>query len=298
VPAAIGRESSPSGVRFAAHSLVNGIRRALVVVLLFSGAATGLQSWQQAPAPAVTPSPEEMEQFLLTARITRKTASKTGITNTIRATLTDGRITHDAQIQTVDIAKAIVSAGPASETNFKDTYRYNIGAYQLARLLRMTNVPMSVKRYVDGNDASVTWWVDDVQFDEKGRLQHQPVLGPDPERTTKQVYNRLVFDELIQNKDRNLGNMVWTTDWTLWLIDHTRAFRLDKKLMQPERLVRCERALLEAMRALTFEDMDRAMGDVMTKDEMNAVLSRRDAIVKHFADRIARFGEPSVLFTM
>jgi hypothetical protein len=241
------------------------IRRALVVALLFSGAAAGLQSWQKAPTPAVTLSHEEMEQFLLTARITKKTTSKTGITGTIRATLTDGRITHDAQIQTVDIAKAIVSAGPASETNFKDTYRYNIGAYQLARLLRMTNVPMSVKRYVDGDDASVTWWVDDVQFDEKGR---------------------------------NQGNMLWTSDWTLWLIDHTRAFRLDRTLTKPDRLVRCDRALLEALRELTFEQMDRAMGDVMTKDEMNAVLARRDALVKHFADRIAQYGEPAVLFTM
>jgi len=277
---------------------MNRIRRALVVALLFSGAAAGLQSWQKAPTPAVTLSHEEMEQFLLTARITKKTTSKTGITGTIRATLTDGRITHDAQIQTVDIAKAIVSAGPASETNFKDTYRYNIGAYQLARLLRMTNVPMSVKRYVDGADASVTWWVDDVQFDEKGRMQHSPVLGPNPERTTKQIYTRLVFDELIQNKDRNQGNMLWTSDWTVWLIDHTRAFRLDRTLTKPDRLVRCDRALLEALRELTFEQMDRAMGDVMTKDEMNAVLARRDALVKHFADRIAQYGEPAVLFTM
>ena len=37
-------------------------------------------------------------------------------------------------------------AGRASETNFKDTYRYNIGGYRLARLLGMNNVPMSVKR--------------------------------------------------------------------------------------------------------------------------------------------------------
>jgi len=277
---------------------MNGIRRALVVVLLFSGAAAGLESWQQPPTAAVTLSREEMEQFLLTARITKKTTSKVGVTRTIRATLTDGRIAHDAQIQTVDIAKAVVSAGPASEVNFKDTFRYNIGAYRLAGLLRMQNVPMSVKRRIDGQDASVTWWLDDVQFDEKGRMQHKPVLGPNPERTSKQIFTRMVFDELIQNKDRNQGNIVWTTDWTLWLIDHTRAFRLGRKLMQPDRLVRCDRQMLDAMRALTFEQMKEAMGEVMTKDEMNAVLARRDALVKHFDDRVARFGEPSVLFTM
>ena len=52
------------------------------------------------------------------------------------------------------------------------------------------------------------------------------------------------------------------------------------------------------MRGLTFEAMDKAMGDVMRKDEIEAVLARRDLIVKHFEDRIARIGEASVLFTM
>jgi len=44
--------------------------------------------------------------------------------------------------------------------------------------------------------------------------------------------------------------------------------------------------------------MRKTMGDVMTKDELNAVLTRRDLVVKHFEDRIARLGEGTVLFTM
>ena len=40
-----------------------------------------------------------------------------------------------------------------------------------------------------------------------------------------------VWDELIQNKDRNAGNIIWTSDWSMWLIDHTRAFRLGKELV-------------------------------------------------------------------
>ena len=34
-----------------------------------------------------------------------------------------------------------------------------------------------------------------------------------------------VFDELIANRDRNIGNMLWTSTWKMWMIDHTRAFR-------------------------------------------------------------------------
>ena len=137
-----------------------------------------------------------------------------------------------------------------------------------------------------------------MQFDEQGRLKQTPRQGPDPERTAKQIASRLVFDELIQNRDRNQGNLLWTKDWTLWLIDHTRAFRLGKTLVKPDQLSRCDRAQLDGLRTLTFEAMDKAMGDVMTDDEMKAVLVRRDLIVKHFEARIALLGEAIVLFTM
>ena len=275
--------------------------RAFVITLVLLGLAPALQGRQQ-PLPPLPPpitlSPEEMEVFLRTAKITKKRDTGKGVTDTIRATLSDGRITHDAQIQTVDIEKTVFEAGKASETNFKDTYRYNIGGYRLARLLSMTNVPMSVKRSVDGKDAAVTWWIDDVQFDEQGRLKQAQRQGPSPERTAKQIANRLVFDELIQNRDRNQGNLLWTKDWTLWLIDHTRAFRLGKQLMKPDQLSRCDRALLAALRTLTWEGLKKEMGDVMRDDEMRAVLVRRDLIVKHFEDRAALLGEPIVLFTM
>ncbi len=277
--------------------------RVLVTAVVFAGGFVGvgpaLQGRQQPlPAASVVLSPEEMDVFLRTASITKKKSAGKGVTDTIRATLSDGRVTHDAQIQTVDIDKQVFEAGRASEMGFKDTYRYNIGAYRLSRLLGMTNVPMSVKRRVDGKDAAVTWWIDDVQFDEQGRLKLNHPHGPNAERTIKQIANRLVFDELIQNKDRNQGNLIWTKDWTLWLIDHTRAFRLSDKLMKPEQITRCSRALFDALRGLTLDETTRAMGDVMTKSEINAVMARRDLLVKHLQDRIARLGEPVVLFTM
>ena len=276
------------------------IRPAFVVALLLLAVAPALQGQQPLPPlpPPVTLSPEEMDVFLRTAKITKKANINKGVTDTIRVTLSDGRVTHDAQIQNVDIEKTVFEAGRASETNFKDTWRYNVGGYRLARLLSMDNVPMSVKRVIDNKDAAVTWWIDDVQFDEQGRLKQKSRQGPDPERTVKQIASRLVFDELIQNRDRNQGNLLWTKDWTLWLIDHTRAFRLGKSLVKPDQLSRCDRALLAALRTLTFDEMDKVMGDVMRDDEMKAVLVRRDLLVKHFEARVALLGEAVVLFTM
>ena len=42
---------------------------------------------------------EQIEQFLLTAKVVKSERSKKGITNPWRLTLTDGTVTHDASFQ-------------------------------------------------------------------------------------------------------------------------------------------------------------------------------------------------------
>jgi len=271
--------------------------RVLGAILLVGLAPTLLA--QETPAPASTPalSPEAMEVFLLKARISNQRDAGSGVTNSRRATLTDGQLTHDAHIQTVDIAQSVFEAGRNTELNFKDTFRYNIAGYRVAKLVGLTTVPMSVERAVEGKPAAVTWWVDDVQMDEKERMKTKS-QGPDPVKTNKQIQIMRIWDELIQNRDRNQGNILWTHDWTMWLIDHTRAFRLNTNLLKPEQLARCDRGLLERLRAVTPEALAQAVGNSLTKQEQEALLARRDKIVKHYDERIARLGEPVVLFTL
>jgi len=236
-----------------------------------------------------------MEAFLLQAKVTNRRDAGSGVTGSSRVTLSDGRLTHDAHLQAVDVARAVFTAGKASEVNFKDTYRYNIAGYRLARLIGLDIVPMSVERNIEGKLAAVTWWVDDVLMDEGARLKKK-TMGPDVQRFAKQIQVMKIWDELIQNKDRNGGNVLWTSDWSMWLIDHTRAFRLGKELVAPADLTRCDRRLLDGMRALTAESLAKAIGDSLTKEEQGAVLARRDLIVKHFDDRISKLGE-GILFT-
>jgi hypothetical protein len=271
-------------------------RRSLIFVLLIAvGAGLGA-SQQTTPTASLQLTPAEMEAFLLKARISSRRDAGGGVTNSSRVTLSDGRITHDAHLQTVDIAQNVFQAGKATELNFKDTYRYNIAGYRLAQLIGLQTVPMSVERNVEGKMAAVTWWVDDVMMDEDGRIKKK-TMGPDVQRFGKQIQVMKIWDELIQNKDRNRGNLLWTNDWTLWLIDHTRAFRLDKKLQNPNELTRCERGLLDGLRRLTAESLAQAVGDSLTKAEQEAVMARRDLLVKHFEDRVAKLGD-GILFTI
>lgn len=277
------------------------LRRSFIGVLALSWVlAAHPHVFAQETAAAARPvlTPEEMETFLLKAKIVSTDEVSKGINNTRRATLSDGRITHDAHIQTVDISKTVFqpARGPA-EIGFKDTYRYNIAAYRLARLLGLNHVPVSVERRLGRDLAAVTWWVDDVLMDEGVRFKQGLPKELNAGRTASQILIMRVFDELIANQDRNAGNLLWTTDGKMWMIDHTRAFRLASQLKNPKQLERCEAGLLKALRGLTLERLREAVGESLSKPEAEAVLKRRDAIVRLFDDKIKQRGERFTLFT-
>ena len=268
-------------------------RRVLLAVVFLVLAPRWALSQQ---AAAITP--EQMEAFLTKAPIILEKTTSIGVTRPIRATLSDGVLTHDAQFQTVDQAKAIFEAGKASEIDFKDTYRYNIAGYRLAQMVGLQTVPMSVERRYKNKNAAVTWWIDEVMFDEAGRQKQQDRFGPDPERTQKQIYVMRVWDELIQNKDRNTGNILWTKDWTLWLIDHTRAFRTGGSLLKPDEILRIERTMFDKMKQLTEASVTQVMKGTLTRGEIRAMLKRRDTIVRLVEAQIAKRNEAAVFFTL
>ena len=270
---------------------------ALALLVFTWNVTTRAQEPAAAPARASL-TPAQMEEFLLRAKIVRTREAGDGITGSRRATLSDGALTHDAHIQVINQTTALFRppTGPP-EVNFKDFYGYNVAAYRLAVLLELDSVPMSVERSVDGKRAAVTWWVDDVLMSERARLKTQE-RGPDTERTAMQTYIMRVFDELIANRDRNMGKLLWTTDWKMWMIDHTRAFRLGTDLQRPAALTRIERSLFENMRRLTPDTVAKAVGNSLSRFEIQAVLARRDAIVKLFEAKIAERGEGPILFAL
>ena len=272
-------------------------RRALVLspLVLACLLSTGAAQSALAPAP-VSLTPAQMEVFLLEAKVIATQGTAKGVTKTIQATLSDGTLTHDAQIQSVDDARAIFEAGKSSEVGFRDTYKFNIAGYRLARILGLQNVPMSVERRIDGRTTAITWWIDDVRMDDADRVKRRPE-GWSSEHVSKQMHVMRVWDALIKNRDRNQGNMLWAGNWTLWMIDHTRAFRTGDDLLKGNELTRCDRGLLERLRQLSAADLEQvARGGMLTKGEADAVLQRRDRLVKLFDGLIATRGAAAVLF--
>lgn len=237
---------------------------------------------------------EQKEQFLLKAKVLKTRDLSEGITNSRRATLQDGDLIHDAHLQTIDEYKTVFQTAMGSELNFSDSYKYNIAAYKLDRMLGLGMTPPSVVRKLQGATASVTWWVDDTLMTEKERFAKK-TAPPDNDAWNRQMFCVRVFDELIYNTDRNLGNLVIDKSWTMWMIDHTRGFRMITDLKTPANLVKVDRQMLAGLRKLDEEGLRKEIGEYINKMQIKGLLARRDRIVKFFDGEIAKKGEAAVL---
>jgi hypothetical protein len=240
---------------------------------------------------------EQIKQFLLTAKVVGSHGSKKGVTAPLRLTLSDGTVTHDASFQAIDEHKptATLSSG-RTEMNFVDSYKYNIAAYALAELIGLDDLlPVYVERNWQGNTGSLSWWLP-VQMDEADRVK-QKIPVPNPDAWDQQMYKIRVFDQLVYDADPNLTNVLIGQDFKIWRVDFSRSFRLYKDLKDPkENLVRCDRQLLEKLKALDANELAAKTKHYLSKDEVKAVMARRDKIVAYFQKLVSEKGEKEVLY--
>ena len=239
--------------------------------------------------------------FLRTAKVVASRPIGKGITGALRVTLSDGARTHDAAFQSVDEGTTIQDRQRgrrrAGELLFVDHYRYNIAAWRLSGLLGLAHMmPPTIERHINGKIGALSWWMDDVLMDEQEREAKgaQPPTGSVD--FARQRQSMWVFAELVRDTDRNKGNVVYTKDWRVIMLDFTRAFRLQKELKATGALNGCSRALLTRLRALTEPALEDAVEHHLTSGEIDAVLARRDLIVAHFERLIAERGEAAVLY--
>jgi hypothetical protein len=274
-----------------------------LLVVLFS--VVGLYMWlpatpaQDQPAtgkPQLTCA--EMEQFLHEAKIGNQRDIPKGITFPKRATLTssDGKIVHDASIQTIHESKNSFASSRGTELNFKDWWEFDVAGYELAKLLDLNMVPPYVERKVGGKSAALSWWIDGSMM-EVDRMRKK-LVPPDLDTWNKEMYTLRIFNQLIYNTDDNLTNVLISSDWHIWMIDFTRAFRLHKNIGTIQNLVRCDRRLLANMKKLNKDLLKETMGRYLTGSEMDALLARRDQIVTFFEGEAAKKGEAAVLFDL
>lgn len=267
-------------------SLVSSV---VVAALLATPQSTRLDAQALAAAAAAACSKNwvgheaEFEQALKAGKVAKIEDVPIGVTKPQRATLDPS----------TPVARfAWKPLRPGYKSGYMESYKSEIAAYELDKLLGMHMVPPIVERNYSGISGAAVYWVENT----KGWDKDHPPSGPEPQWSF-QISRMKMFDLLIANIDRNQGNLLYDADWHLFLIDHSRAFIGKKDLKNITPLSRVDRALWQKMTALTFEGLKASpIGEWVSDGDIKALLIRRDAMAAVIKDMVAKRGEPSVFF--
>src|SRR5262245_16648930 len=161
---------------------MNPWSRLLILLVLASHAsAARLQKPAAPPETLAQPfaSREEIEEFLRNARIVKAKGTGLGTTNPLKLTLDDGRVQHFAVFKSIDERKAgATQLSGSTEIDFKDSWMFEIAAYELDKLLKLDMVPVTVERTYRGQKGSLQFWIDNCMM-ESDRLKRK-LNPPDP----------------------------------------------------------------------------------------------------------------------
>ena len=243
-------------------------------------------------------SDEEIEEFLRTAAVDSKKRIPVGVSDPWKLLMAGSGIRLHAAFKHIDDEKRNIRDTTAGKSKmylmWRDWYGYDVAAYHVDRLLGNDRVPPIIGRTIKRIEGSVQIWLEGSITENERR--EKAFVPPDIARFNQQKEILHVFDNLVGNRDSNLGNALIDPNWRLWFIDCSRCFGTSEELLYPEAITHCERRLWNVLRNLDESEVTQRLAPYLPKTEIRAMMVRRDKIVEHIQALIDEWGEGSILF--
>ena len=240
---------------------------------------------------------DEAEAFLRDARIVSMKPIGVGITKPMKVSLSDGVRTHHAVWKSVNEVRLGVVKGRNGgfQMAFKDSYKYEVAAYELDKMLGFDLVPPTVEREIDGKRGSLQLWVEGA-FTELDRREKN-LESYDHVSWSNQQYKLRLLQQLTYNDDaQNIRNVIYDPSFRVYCIDNSRSFRHFHSLADERGLRRFSRSAIVSLKALDAPTLKAKLGAWLDDIEMKAILARRDLLVALATTLAADLGDDAIYY--
>jgi hypothetical protein len=212
---------------------------------------------------------DEIESYLRSADVLKMEDVSVGVTHPRRAQLAAGGPVAEM---------AWKALKPGRYQGYWESYKSEIAAYEMDKVLDLGMVPPTVEKQVKGEVGAAIMWISPAKsFKELGGVPGQNgIKGPPPRLIPgwiKQLTRAKMFDNLIGNIDPNQGNWLVDPAWNIILLDHSRAFTATKDLYH--QLTYVDGPLWDKMQALDEPTLTASLGSWLDKGQIAAILQRR-----------------------
>jgi hypothetical protein len=244
-------------------------------------------------------SDEEIERWLSNAPVVSISKIPVGVSRPKQVLLSGDAFQAKAIFKYIEEEKKNVRDPTATGRGryyltWRDSYVYEAAVYRLDRLLGLNRVPPVVLRTVRGSKGSLQIWLEGT-FTENDRRERS-IKPPEIARFNQQRSTMHLIDNLVANRDSNLGNTLIDGNWRLWYVDCGRCFGTSQDLLYPQMITHCDREVWRDLKELDRSAADEALSAYLTGAEIDALFVRRDKLVDLLQARIDEWGEDLVLF--
>ena len=204
----------------------------------------------------------ELESFLRDARVVNvKKEISGGRSRPWIVTLAAGAVRHQAIFKHFDYRR------PQPQPH---SYKYELAAYELTKLLGVEVVPPVVERKIEGLSGSLQIFLENcVSEQDRRRKKLEP---PDPAAFARTVEGIRVFESLAGDKCLNFGDLlVHTDDWRVCRVDFSEAFAPSPELREDCPITVCSRKLYSGLTRLNGKAVRTAMKRYLNDRETEAL---------------------------
>jgi len=228
-----------------------------------------------------------IENYLKTAEIVSATEDpKGGRMAGWIISLNDGKLTRKGYFKYFDDSRP---------TLLPDSYKYEIAAYELNKLLNLNIIPPLVERTIRKRKGSLQIFVENAT--RAISIRRRRVKPPDAKKFGNAIQDIKIFENLVYDECNDVDDiLVQMRTWKVWRIDFSEAFAPSSELIPECEITNCSKKLYETLLQLDSNVLREKLRPYLNNDEIEALLKRKELIIEKIKQLIKEKGEESVLF--
>lgn len=176
-----------------------------------------------------------------------------------------------------------------------DSYKYDIAAYELTKLLGVEMIPPVVERETGGRKGTLQVYVENcIREKDRRRKKLEP---PNPKAFSNALEEVKVLENLTYDECQDADDLyIHRDDWRVCRVDFSEAFAPIPELLPGCDITACSRKFYEGLLKLDEETVKSALSKYLSDEEIGALLIRKSLLIEKIKALICEKGEDAVLF--
>jgi hypothetical protein len=178
-----------------------------------------------------------------------------------------------------------------------DSYKYDIAAYELTKLLGIELIPPVVEREIGGRKGTLQVFLDLENCIREKDRRRKKMEPPNPKAFSNAFEEVKVLENLTYDECQDADDLyVHRDDWRVCRVDFSEAFAPVPELLPGCEITVCSRRFYEGLLKLDEETVKSALSKYLSDEEVGALLTRKGLLIEKIKALICEKGEDAVLF--